>query len=429
MSWGGVKFSTPIHLLEAIYVIRKHNAIFLSNSLPFVLSRADANLSADYMDYQRDLCSGMFGLDCQIESSPLSNGLKLEYFRCCNLIITPNLEIKKENRCSGLEFKSFDDYLKKVRNILSLIKENAKDPGRIKPYGMLTTISRGYDAPATSALVKEIGCDRALTFNRPEHYAADSGADIAKILGYGTIMECDAFKYKEENNLDEAENMVTGDVGPDLLGCYRNEFADSLLFLGTRGDSLWERDHANVNDRQIFTAGNTLQQCCHSDSETCFEVNAVCVHLPMIGADRWSDLARISIGKDLKTYSTGNGYDRPIARKILEDKGVDGKMFGQKKNGMGISYHFDSFSRIKRKMSPAAAASLSEFKSRFKYNRSKMLVQRLKFYYAEMPAYLNYINAKLHIPVSFKKRERYYSSPHSTLLINWSINVIKKRYK
>lgn len=381
------------------------------------------------MDYQRDMCSGMFGIDGQTTSSPLSDGLRLEYFRGCDIVIYPNLEITKENRTSGLEFNSYDDYLAKVRDVLTRLKANATDPARVKPYDMLTTISQGYDAPATSALAKEIGCNRALTFNRPAHYIDDNGADIARKLGYETIMECDAFKYRSDTDLNEAENMVTGDLGPGLLGGYREELADSLLFLGTRGDSVWEKDHLNVNDRQDFTVGNTLQQCSHSYVETCLALNTVCVHLPVIGVDRWSDLARISKSKEMEQYSTGNGYDRPIPRRILEDKGVDRKMFGQKKNGMGVSYHFDSFARIRRKMSPAAADSLTDFKRNFKYGRRKMLAHSIKFYYSEMPAYLNYLAAKLRIPITFKKKERFYSSPQSVLLLHWSVSVIKKRYQ
>lgn len=380
------------------------------------------------MEYQKDMCSGLFGIDRQITSSPLRDGLTLEYFRCCDIIIRPTFEIVKQNRKSGLEFKSYADYLEKVRSVLERLRDNATDTARPKPYGMLTTISQGYDAPASSALVKEIGCDRAITFNRPVHYADDSGADIAYELGYSIIIECDAYKYMTDTNLNEAENIATGDIGPGLLGGYRQEFADSLLFLGTRGDSLWEKNHANVNNRQDFTVGNTLQQCSHSYVETCLDVNAVCVHIPMLGVDRWSDLSLISRSGDLEQYSTGNDYDRPIARRILQDRGIDGAMFGQKKNGMGVSYHFYNYSRILRRMSPAAGTSLSRFKNEFRYNKLKMLAQRFKFYSAELPAYMNYMAGKLHLPLKFKKKEQYISSPQSILLLHWSIDIIKKRY-
>ena len=424
-----VKFSTPTHMLESIYLIPKGDKLFLSNSLPFVLERARANLSTYYLDYQRDMCSSLFGIDNQIESSPLADGVRIYYHRCCDLVISKDLKIKKINRDSGLSFSSYDDYIDKVRTILNKIKENATDNLRPVKYGMITTISRGYDAPATSALVKEIGCDTAFTFNKPEHYASDCGTEIAKVLGYYEIIEGDADKYLERENLDEAEDIVTGDLGPGLLGGYKECFRDKLMFLGTRGDSIWEKNHANVNNKLDFTVGNTLQQNSHSYSEMCFDINSVCIHLPMIGADRWKEISEISKSKEMAEFSMNNGYDRPIARRIVEEKGVARDCFGQKKSGMGVSYHFYNLKRILKRMSPAAAFSLKCFKKSFRYNHLEMLKLKKRFYMNELPFYLNYIMARTHVPIRFKEEEKYISSPQSVILLHWSVDVIRKRYR
>ena len=427
-NWGGVKLCTSTHLLEAIYLIKKQGLVIASNSLPFVLKRSGCKLDTNYMDYQRDMCSSIFGLDNQICSSPLSHGTILEYIRCCSVIVDKNLNIIKSENRSGLQFKNFEEYIASVRAVLSRIKSNAEDKARIKPYGMFTTISRGYDATATSALVKEIGCNRVLTFNRPGSYAEDCGSDIASKLGYEHIIEADANQYLADCDCIDAENMSTGDLSAAVLNAHKKEFADCLLFMGVRGDSLWERGHVNVNDRQDFTAGNTLQQADHSITESCFDVNAVCVPVPMIGSDCWSQLDAISQSEEMMPWRVNDKYDRPIARRIVEEKGVPRQWFGQYKHGMGASYHFDTYKHMKNKISKSSGKSLDTHRKSFNPSKFKHLKSGVRFYYNEFTVYFNYIANKLKLPIRLKSSNKHISSPLSPLLINWAIVEIQKRY-
>lgn len=425
---GGVKLCSSTHLLETIYLIRTSNSIYASNSLPFALKRSGCKLDEGYIDYQRDMCSSIFGLKNQICSSPLANGFSVEYLRCCTVTIDGELNVYKENRDSGLEFHNFSEYVTCVRKVLHRIKLNAEDSARIKPYRMFTTISTGYDATATSALVREIGCDTVLTFNAPKHYADDCGSEIAKALGYSNIIEADADRFFSDNTCIDAENMATGDLSAPVLNAYKTEFADSLLFMGVRGDSLWERNHANVNDNQDFTAGNTLQQSDHSITEACLDVNAVCIPVPMIGADRWTILAMISQSEEMKPWRVRERYDRPIARRIVEEKGVPRDWFGLYKQGMGSSYHFDTYSHMKAKMSLSAGKSLDKFKKTFNPPFFRKLNSAISFYRSEFPVYANYISSKLGLKLRLKTNNTHKSSPISPLLIHWAISELQKRY-
>ena len=202
-----------------------------------------------------------------------------------------------------------------------------------------------------------------------------------------------------------------------------------MIFLGTRGDSLWERNHINVNDRMDFTAGNTLQQIDHSCVEMALENHSVFIHLPLIGGDKWNEIAKISKSEEMKPWSVREYYDRPIARRIVEEKGILRDEFGKDKHGMGVSYHFDTFARMLSKMSIASKESILQFKRGYRCNSVKQLLYSFKFYRKEFPIYFNYLMGKLKFPISIKKKNKYISSPYSTLLIIWATEEIRKRYR
>jgi len=426
---GGVKFSTPSHLLETIFGIRSENSLFVSNSLAFALVRSGSELDINYMNYQRDLCSSIFGQKKQICASPLKNGRSLQYFRACNFEISSGLTIHKEEKRSNLDFSNYDKYYKSVISVLNLLQLNASDKLRSKQYSSISTISRGYDAVASSVLAKKIGCDSVITFNRPKKYTTDCGTEIAQTLGYKNIYEEDANTYLSAKDLVEAECIASGDVGSTIIfAAHKDLLADSIIFMGVRGDSLWEREHENVNDNQDFTNGNTLQQADHNFVETCLSENAVCIPVPMIGADRWTELAQLSNSEEMKPYSVRRKYDRPIPRRIAESVGVARNSFGQVKAGAGISFHYDSYKRILRKMSPAAQESLERFRQSYKPSLLKCFGHNFRFYLSSYPVYANYFFSLLNMPFRIKHKEKYISSPWSSLLIHWSIEQMRKRY-
>ena len=426
--WGGVEFSTPSHMLESLYGIKKDNTFFISNSIPMILKRSGLSLDPNYMNYQRDLCSSMFGMKNQITSSPLKNGYFINYFRNCNIEIDINLNFVKRNHILQFEFNNYEDYLQCLKKTLSKIQKNATDDKRKIKFNMITTISKGYDAAASSALAREIDCKRTLSFNQPIKYEQDCGLEIARNLGYSEIFIVNGDKYLIDNNLEEIDSFVNGSLNPNLFSAFKDEFENSLIFKGNRGDSLWERNHENINNNLDFTNGNTLSTNDHTEIEFALKINSVFIPVPLITGNNWESLNKISDSEEMKKWSVSSSYDRPIPRRILEEKGIKRNAFGFKKMGMGKSLQFESFKRIRNKISKASFQSLMEFKKDFCQSKFKKWSHFLNFYFNEFPIFFNYIMDKIRIPLKIKKNSKFLSSPYSTLILCWSVEELKKKY-
>ena len=291
---------------------------------------------------------------------------------------------------------------------------------------MISTISQGYDATATSVLAYEIGCHEVLTMRLPTN---DNGTSIAKKIGYDTIHQIERDAYKDNGSLIEAEAAATGSTA-GIYESYEALCRGKLIFLGTRGDSVWERLHDNVNDSLDFHASNGYSQASLYPMEHLLRINSVIVSIPLIGADSWSELARISQSDEMKRWSVGDCYDRPIPRRIVENKGIERDSFGLRKSGAGISYHLDSFSSLRAKMSEKSYSSLSSFRKGIHRKNIPHLKAVYKFYKAEIPAFINYILRKRHIRYRIRgTKTGFTSSPLSSLLFLWGVHEMKKRYQ
>lgn len=150
----------------------------------------------------------------------------------------------------------------------------------------------------------------------------------------------------------------------------------------------------------------------------------------MIGLDRWSEVNAISNSEEMKQWSVGGDYDRPIPRRIIEEKGVKREAFGNKKQGAGTSYHFDTFRRLKSKMSVSSFNSLVEFERNCRRNGLKKFFYSLSYYLNEWPVYANFVMNKYKFKYRFNdKNTGKKSSPVSSLLFLWGISVVRNRYK
>lgn len=428
---GGIMISTPNHFQESLFSVKSEGCLSFSNSLAFLLERLGCDLDENFFRYEESLCRGLFGFRAGDSEIPLKGGVTLRLFQCCNVKIGEDLEESREKKESGLTFASYREYREKVARVLRSIKKNATDAARKSAFGMITTLSRGYDAVAASVLAKEVGCEEAFSFNRPANYRDDCGSEIGEFLGFKKIHECDADFYKNNQDLLEAEACASGEVGAAIVfSGYEKLFRRKLLFLGVRGDSVWERLHGNVNDGYDFSRGNTLSDANSSFCENFLKNETVAIHVPLIGADRWSEIARISNSDEMKSFSVRENYDRPIARRIAEEAGIGREDFGREKSGAGISYHFDVISSMRRKMSAESYSKLKTYARELRRNRFKYLIYCSRFFISNFPAYVNWFASRMRLPIRLNaEKTGKMSSPASSTLILWGVHEMRKRYR
>ncbi len=422
-----VTFATPNHLQESLYSLTQDDAFVISNSLPFLLAYTNNQLNKDYYDYEYDLNSIFFGSKRCVREFKLKDAT-IQMHRFCNLKVSRNLSWEELPKPAKIELRTFEDYKLKITETLQRIVDNASDAKRKCQYNLVTTISKGYDASATSALVHDLGCDTALTFSSPEKYVHDSGVEIAKVLGYNNIIEGNGRAYMDNTALWEAESASCGDVGCLVaFNTFENIYKNSILFLGLKGDSIWGKDESMANRNFDFIK---MSIAAEQNPEHYLRNNTIAISVPLVLGYEWPSIYEINNSSEMAEYSVGGEYDRPVPRRIVEEKGVPRKAFGFKKQGAGFTYRFQpTLKSVRNKMSDTSYNSLLKYSKSLRRNPLKYYAHVCKYYMTNFPIYFNFLMHRLHLPLKVKSSSKYISSPISSLLILWGMDEMIKRYK
>lgn len=423
---GGALAVGPSHTLERLVSLRKEHHLYISNSLPFLL--AEGNGKCVYAhDYLADFYSILSGLDHYQREVPLKHGLVFRQHVMQNLFINHSLEIKEISKKEIDPFVDYEDYLYRLRTAVSHLILNAGDAERMVTYGLVSTISKGYDSPAAAAIARECGCNQVVTFGAPLKYSRDCGADIAKKLGYTNIVIRDAAAYLENKELLECEALCSGELGSELeLVNFRDVFSGNIVFTGGRGDFIWGKDAALANERCVFP-GASLS---FSHLETRLKAGYIYLPVPCYGVTKWPSIAAITNAPEMQPYTIGGDYDRPISRRILEERGVPRNWFGMEKHGFGFNYCYDPVQRIKKRMSPYSYQVFSQY-----YHTHKALRQRAHYKnFAAMgkmlPIYINRILAAFQIKKRLPVSCQVLVSPGAaSWLFFWAMDEMVERYR
>lgn len=424
---GHLLFATPSHPLERIYLIREAHHLYLANSLPLLLALSQHQLDLSYRHYEHDLASILWGLEHYIKAIPLKGNFQLELHYYCNLLINPHtLKITPQEKIPIKPFSDFNDYRKRITAMLLKLKRNAEDHHRNHiRYGMVTTISSGYDAACCSALAKELGCDTALTFNEPASYLKDSGHEVAAFLGYSNIISKNADDYLTNDEYLEAEFVSSGELGTNIVfTAFENEFEDNIAIIGDRGDYMWGK-YDKVNNDFIFE-DNIYPST--SMIEHRLRIGYLLLPLPLYGAEQWESIRKITLSEEMKPYEVGGYYCRPIARRIVEEAGVPREKFGQNKLGVGINYHYDNLNRLRKRMSDRSFQSYLAYFSSHKHHWTTNLYPWLKFVWSSRNAYYDFAVRKIMPNKTIFFSSQFVSSPGaSSFLFHWGVEMMTQR--
>jgi hypothetical protein len=427
-------FATPTNTLHPLFFLRTRQRLLGSNSLPFLLARAGEDIEPRYTHYQFDLMSVMYGLRRYRRRIPTRSGTPVHVAYHCNVRIDRDLRLTATPKPAPAPFADYAAYARFLASEVTAVTRNAQHSDRRVRYRPLTTISSGYDSPACAVLACGAGCRHAVTFARARaDYGSqdDSGRRIADTLGLA-VTEHDPPGSRAISPALLADFLVTGMGGDDIVfAALESWLPGGLLYTGFHGDKVWAR----VND----TVGPDIVRGDASGAsmaEFRLRVGFVNFAIPFIGSVQHPAIHAISNSDELKPWALGTAYDRPIARRLVEEAGVPRELFGQSKKAAAhpLVYVHQDDPDLAEVLSPKALAEFTDFindKPLFAgwRDRSEHLAMQWLYRFnprlAQLPAIwrlANWLAAHNAFDKHFKTR-----TPH-IYLFAWAMSQMRARY-
>jgi hypothetical protein len=330
---GAILFASPGPMCERLYSLSVANELYVSNSFAFLLTQAGQQLDINYPNYFFDfLYHHQCGIRVTKKPIRIQGGRYAYLHDYCNILVKPDLTITRIEKNPGDPPRDYSDYVAFLEGSIKSICENAMHPARKQTYRPLTTISQGYDSPAVSVLAARAGCREAVTFRKSvsdDGYVDDCGTTIAGYLGLQTT-EYERLDFNKLSGLPTAEFYLNPFAMTEALAVMEDQFVGSLLITGNWGDNVWSTDKQS---------GWSLLQMPHMDYlapattmvDFRLRVGFVLLAPATCGALHCPAIRRITQSREMMPWSVGGDYDRPIARRIIEEAGVPRELFARHK--------------------------------------------------------------------------------------------------
>ncbi|MFQ6025971.1 MAG: hypothetical protein ACE5Q6_00490, partial [Dehalococcoidia bacterium] len=188
-------------------------------------------------------------------------------------------------------------------------------------------------------------------YSRP-HEPMDYGGPIAKQLGMRTV-EHDRWQYLELGDFPEAEFLASCPPGLETNWAPCEPDVEQRIVFTGYGGTLWDRIvNLGAHFPRTDISGVSLGE---------FRLRTGFVHLPVafIGATSRMSIRRISTSPEMALWSINESYDRPIARRIVEEAGVDRHLFGQEKRGSVVQFSIPGVAEGEELVAPRSVGSLN----------------------------------------------------------------------
>lgn len=427
---SGIRFITPSHALERIVLYRNKDSVVVSNSIPFLLSFCGLHLDRTIDQYERMLCSILDGPEKMTIRIPLENGCYFEQYIVSRIHVDLNGTVTIEKRPPLQPFRSFDDYYSRLLGAMKSVRDNSVSQDRkCSSFGIVSTLSSGYDSSTCCAVAKMLGCDTAVSLSGGK-YDRDDGSDIGRQLGYQHIIRRDMLSYRTFPGAVDAEFVCSGEMGTMLqFSVFEDLFQDNLVFFGLRG-SYWAKEMDMTDEFEMIGYFN-----CEADvsiTEFALRSGFIMIPLPTFGASICSSINRITNSAEMEPWTLGTKYDKPIPRRILETSGVRRESFGQTKYGGGFSLYRDNKKRLSKRMSIEGYQSFAAFlKKRKGIQWGVSRIFHCCLYFVEnFPIYLNHLFGLLGLSLRIKQKPKKIANPGAVAdLFFWGTELIEQRYR
>ncbi len=336
----------PSHPREAIFLVRNKRSgrVVASNSVLSCLATLEDGIRAEVIArfapisspaFDRLTRAGVFEFDPVLHED---GDVLIACITHNNLILRNGQPSEIGLKCGAEKFSDFASYRGFLAGTLSRILRNGASEERRSPLAGLCTISSGYDSTAVSALCAEAGVKRFATIDAVVHGRSDSGEEVARHLG----VTCEVFEHPLGPRIDDLNAqfddehlsrmelfLATTGIGDDYsLLALAEALPGKMLFTGGYGDLYWERNQWTLPG---FRLAKSFEK---SITEYRLEKGFAVVPVPSFGALFPETIFALSHAREMKSWRVKGRYDRPIARRLVEECGVPREAFGQRKRAV-----------------------------------------------------------------------------------------------
>lgn len=323
------------------YAVDSDRFVF-SNSLFAVMATIDAYFD-ESVNYYKVSYAPLAGVENYPTEIPIAHeriGVVQQLFHR-NIDLSVGGKIMISCKTEAEEFSCFSEYEKRISASVGNVVRNIESTERKHSVIPYVTLSSGYDSTAVAALAKDSGVIQALLCTKPRtkffdlfgSRFVDDGTKAGKALGLNiNYVNARDYNVDDDELLYISPSASTPEVSFLPMSKYlENQNTIGAVFTGNYGGIVWDRNISNkyVNDLLIRSdmAGINI-------SEARLKSGFFNVSIPFLFARSAESIIAIGRSKEMSQWSIGGGYDRPIARRIAEERGVPRGSFGLRKRAI-----------------------------------------------------------------------------------------------
>lgn len=322
---GRAVFVSPTDVRSRIFSARHNDDIFISNSLVFALAMAQDELDPFHPYYSADVIK-MYevGIGVPVTTLMTRGGRGVNCHSSCQIAVGSDLTVQRIEKPAFAPPRNYADFVGVLRGVMKGVLLNADSPARRHArYKGIATVSGGYDANALAALAVELGVRETICFY--DHTPGDDGGPaIAKHLGLDAT-EYARMGFRDVPDLCEAEFLAWPGGQDVVMAPCAKQVVGRVLILGRNGDAVLTTDPAKAlgeyRNPVAYMGGVSIP-------EFRFRVGFLDFNAFYTAALHSPRICEISRSEEMRPWSLGGKYDRPIARRLVEEAGVPRSMFG-----------------------------------------------------------------------------------------------------
>jgi hypothetical protein len=314
-------FSTSTNTHDRLFVAEKNGQLSLSNSLAFLLSE-----TAIEIDPQLDITMiwiqfALGGISRVNRHIPTDKG-NLRVFECCNLLLDRNGNLERQDKPIHTFPPTYQGYTESLRQVIIAVMENCQDANRKRQYKTKISISRGYDSAGLAGLTSDLDVEAATLYCAEPENLDDEGSRLATQAGIKVSRFASDWRMvKSQFSCLDSLFCVAPPIMERSIAALEPQIENCLRLSGDHGDKLFATDDKQMVPDLIKTK---IPQAPADTTTYEYRLWIGCISFPVYytGWQHYKTLLQISCSDEMKPWSIGGDYDRPIMRRLAEEAGV-----------------------------------------------------------------------------------------------------------